>query len=109
MISKFRTYLKQASEDILYDKSPYQAGGLECFFGLATRAAVQDGVERDVIAYLLVSNALAVLNEAVDPYNPAVVRANADRIVAIAQYLRKDYDDLDEIKREVLARKEGQG
>ena len=67
------------------------------------------GVDRDTIAYLLVSNALAVLDERVVPYNPAAVRANADRIVRIAQNLHKNYDDLDEIKREVMARKEGQG
>jgi hypothetical protein len=108
MTTNFIKLLQKHAENTLYD-GPYLAGAFECFLGLAGRTVVADGLNRDTVAFLLISNALGVLNEAVVPYNPAAVRANADRIVAMALSLRKDYDDLDEITREALARKEGQG
>jgi hypothetical protein len=101
MTTNFQKLLQKHAKKALYD-GPDAAGGFDYFLSLAAEAVVADGLDRDTVAFLLISNALRVLNEEV------VARANVDRVLQIAQMLHDDYEDPEDIKRQVLEWKKGQ-
>ena len=77
----FRAYLKQESESILCDpENEYFAGHIDCFFPLAAREIVRDGLFPQVVARFLISAA----HETLMRESKMSDKAASDEIIKIA-------------------------